>query len=80
MIGSLLLIAYGIKVTDFLTKNDVKIINHTPYSPDLVPADYFLFPKVKSALSGMYFTQETFHKKLAGVSGTVQKEGFSVAF
>ena len=65
---------------DFLIKNDVKMINYTPYSPVLASADYFLFPKVKSALSGMDITQETFHKKLAGVSGTVGKEGFSVAF
>ena len=67
-------------MTDFLTKNDVKIINHTPDSPDLVPADYFLFPEVKSALSGIYFTQETFDKELEGVARIIKNKGFTVAF
>lgn len=35
------------KTTDYLTKNDIAMIPHFPYSPDSVPADYFLFPKVK---------------------------------
>jgi len=26
-----------------------------PYSPDLAPYDYFLFPKIKSALKGTRF-------------------------
>ena len=28
------------------------VLDHPPYSPDLAPADYFLFPKVKSHLKG----------------------------
>jgi histone-lysine N-methyltransferase SETMAR len=27
-------------------------LNHPPYSPDLSPPDYFLFPKVKLQLKG----------------------------
>ena len=29
--------------------------HHPPYSPDLAPVDYFLFPKVKSNLTGHRF-------------------------
>ena len=27
-------------------------MEHPPYSPDLAPCDFFLFPKIKSALKG----------------------------
>ena len=33
----------------------VTVLDHPPYSPDLAPADYFLFPKVKSHLKGRLF-------------------------
>ncbi len=32
------------KVTDFMEARGIKLIEHPPYSPDLAPADYFLFP------------------------------------
>jgi hypothetical protein len=31
------------------------VIPHTPYSPDLVPCDFFLFPKMKLKLKGRRF-------------------------
>ena len=31
------------------------VLDHPPYSPDLAPADYFVFPKVKSHLKGRLF-------------------------
>ena len=31
------------------------VLDNPPYSPDLAPADYFLFPKVKSHLKGRLF-------------------------
>jgi hypothetical protein len=33
-----------------------------PYSPDLSPADYFLFPQLKKELAGITMTQEEFKK------------------
>ena len=30
-------------------------LNHPPYSPDLSPCDYFLFPKLKLPLKGHLF-------------------------
>jgi len=30
----------------------VTVLDHPPYSSDLAPTDYFLFPKVKSHLKG----------------------------
>ena len=42
----------GIFVTDFLESEKVTVLWHPPYSPDLVPCNYFLFPKLKYHLSG----------------------------
>jgi len=33
-------------VKKFLANRDVAVLHHPPYSPDLAPADYFLFPKL----------------------------------
>jgi histone-lysine N-methyltransferase SETMAR len=32
-----------------------EILEHPPYSPDLAPSDYYLFPKLKKKLSGRQF-------------------------
>ncbi len=34
---------------------NVDLLNHPPYSPDLAPADYFLFPLLKETLRGRQF-------------------------
>ena len=31
------------------------VVPHPPYSPDLAPADFFLFPKLKTTLRGHRF-------------------------
>lgn len=48
----------ALSVKTFLAKRNIPILDHPPYSPDLAPSDFFLFPKVKSALKGTRF--ETF--------------------
>ena len=40
------LVHNSILVTDYLTKMGIKIIPHPPYSPDLAPCDFWLFPKL----------------------------------
>lgn len=39
-------------VTDFLTRNHILTVNHSPYSPDLAPCDFFLFGKLHLAMKG----------------------------
>jgi transposase len=46
-------------VKDFLTKNNVTTLEHPPYSPDLAPADFYLFPQLISALKGVRFCDAT---------------------
>lgn len=43
------------RTAEFLTTNGINPLPHPAYSPDLAPADYFLFPKVKDSLRGRQF-------------------------
>jgi len=47
-------------VRNFLVKNKTTVVPQSPYSPDLAPANFFLFPKLKSTLKGRRF--DTFDK------------------
>jgi hypothetical protein len=42
------------KTTEFVTNNTV-IVPHPPYSPDLAPCDFALFPKLNMKLKGRRF-------------------------
>jgi hypothetical protein len=37
---------------EFLAKDSIPVVPHSPYSPELAPCDFFLFPKLKSTLKG----------------------------
>lgn len=43
---------------EFLTKSGLTIIEHPPYSPDLAPCDFGLFPFVKDKLKGRHFKSD----------------------
>lgn len=42
-------------VREYKTKNLINTIEQPPYSPDLAPCDFFLFPKLKLPLRGRRF-------------------------
>ena len=42
-------------VQQYLESHNMETIAHPPYSPDLAPCDFFLFPKLKVALKGHRF-------------------------
>ena len=42
-------------VKKFLANRKVAVLHHPPYSPDLAPANYFLFPKFKFPLKWRHF-------------------------
>ncbi|CAH1999878.1 unnamed protein product, partial [Acanthoscelides obtectus] len=43
------------KTRQYLTEENVELLNHLPYSPDLSPNDLFTFPKIKNRLRGQRF-------------------------
>ena len=46
-------------VEGFLAKNKVTTLESPPYSPHLLPADFYFFPQLKSALKGRSFCDAT---------------------
>ena len=41
----------SVRLLSLLASEKVKVLNHPPYSPDLSPCDFFLFPRLKKMLS-----------------------------
>ena len=64
----------------FLEDRDINLLEHPPYSPDLAPADYFLFPRMKSDLAGLHMTRESFKSELERVLRNISKDDFTTAF
>lgn len=46
------------QTVEFLASSGIGLINHPPYSPDLAPCDFALFPYVKIQLKGCKFSSE----------------------
>jgi hypothetical protein len=40
----------SLRVSQFLAGKGISAMDHSPYSLDLAPADFWLFPKLRSAL------------------------------
>ena len=58
----------------------IPLVADPPYSPDHVPMDFFLFPKVKEHMSGLLLTLESLKKTWEGVSRSITAEDFAAAF
>ena len=71
----------SILVIDYLTKICIKTVPHPPYSPDLAPCDFCLFPKLKENLrSCRYETIEEMKEAVTKVIDTLTQEDFHGAF
>ena len=67
-------------VKKFLANRNVAVLHHPPYSPDLAPADYVFFPKLKFSLKGQHFQtveeiQCAVTRELNNISKTAFLEG-----
>jgi len=40
----------------YLKQNNIELLTHCPYSPDLSPNDFFLFPTIKKKMRGQRFS------------------------
>jgi histone-lysine N-methyltransferase SETMAR len=56
----------GKGVTDLLSKYKWKVLPHAPYSPDMSPSDFDLFPKLKDTMRGHRFSS----LEVASAAGT----------
>ena len=67
----------SILVTDYLTKMGLKTVPQPPYSPDLAPCDFWLFPKLRGC---RYETIEEMKEAVTKVIGTLTQENFHGVF
>jgi len=68
-------------VRNFLAKNETTVVPQPPYPPDLAPADFFLFPELKSTLKGRRFdTFDEIQKNSTKELFAIPKEAFQKAF
>ena len=71
----------SILVADYLIKMGIKTVPHHPYSRDLAPSDFWLFPKLKESLRGCrYETIEEMKEAVMKVIDTLTQEDFHGAF
>jgi transposase len=60
----------GKVVTNLLSKYEWEVLPHTPYSPDMSPADFDIFPKLKEPMRGHRFS--SLEEVSAAVTGAIQ--------
>ena len=61
----------------FLTDNNMTMVPHPPYSPDLAPSDLFLFPKLKMKFKGRRFQRlEEIQAESQAVPNTLRENDF----
>ena len=68
------------KVTNFLKQEQVKLLPHPPYSPDLAPCDFFLFPKIKKALGKKYNKIENLSRAVQAIVSSISQEEYYKSF
>lgn len=68
-------------IRDYCTKNGMTVIPQPPYSPDLAPADFFLFPKLKRPMKGKRFESvDDIQEKSLEQLHTISQDDFSKSF
>ena len=71
----------SILVTDYLTKMGINTVPQPPYSPDLAPCDFLLFPNLKENLRGCRYERvKEMKEAVTKVIDTLTQEDFHGAF
>jgi len=66
---------------EFLAHNSIIALLQPPYSPNLAPCDFFLFPKMKLQLKGRRFdTVEEIQRESQNVLGRLREQDFQHTF
>ena len=63
--------------TDYLTEMSIKTVPQPPYSPDLAPCDFWLFPQLRGC---RYETIEEMKETVTTVIDTLTKKDFHGSF
>jgi transposase len=67
----------SLKTTEFVANNNMVIVPHPPYRPDLAPCDFTLFPKLKMKLKGRRFeTVSNIQREWQAVLDSIMEDDF----
>jgi hypothetical protein len=68
-------------VGDFLARKGITVLDHPPYSPDLVPAEFWFFPKVKLAMvEDRHDTIQDIQREFTAVLNAIPQKEYSDCF
>jgi hypothetical protein len=71
----------SLKTTEFVTNNNMVIVSQPPYSLDLAPCDFTLFPKLKMKLKGRQFEiVSDIQRESQAVLDSIKENDFHGAF
>jgi [histone H3]-lysine36 N-dimethyltransferase SETMAR len=68
-------------VKEYLAQERITLLPHPPYSPDLAPCDFFLFPKLKKELAGRRFERiENLARAVNSILNTITNQEYENSF
>ena len=68
-------------IQTFLAKHNIPLVRQAPYSPDMAPCDFWLFPKLKMPLKGTRFeSPEDIMRSATAQLYSIPKEAFLKCF
>ena len=67
----------AVSINEFLVEENIPVLPQPPYSPDLSPCDFFLFPRLKNHLKGHHFgTLDNIQKSVTDELKGIPAEAF----
>ena len=67
----------AVSINEFLTEKSILVVPQPPYSPDLSPCDFFLFPGLKNHLKERHFcTSDNIQKNVTDELKGIPAEAF----
>jgi transaldolase len=64
-----------------LASHGIPVVQQPPYSPDIAPCDFWLFPQLKTVLKGNRFEDiDKIKKNATNTLNTIPKDSFKIYF
>lgn len=68
-------------IQNFLAKHEIPVVHQPPYSPDVVPYDFWLFPTLETPLKGSHFESRVeIMEDTKAEMNTILKEAYQECF
>jgi transposase len=67
-------------IQTFIVKHNISVVRQAPYSPDMAPCNFWLFPKLKMPLKGTQFESREDMRNVTARLITIPKDAFQKCF